>query len=96
MIYISGKITGLPKNEYEKNFEHAYNILLLAGKRPLSPLKLWHPFRFYWGYMFIDVIALLFCSEIYMLKNWQNSKGAIIEHKIAKLFKKKIHYEMQV
>ncbi len=93
MIYISGQITGLSKNEYERNFQQAYNILLIAGKKPLNPLKLKHPFKFYWGYMFVDILALLFCSEIYMMKNWKESRGAKIEHKIAKRLKKKITYE---
>jgi len=89
-VYISGAITGLPVEEYTYNFEQAEFILTLAGLKAVSPLKLWHPFKFYYGYLLIDLIALCFCDYIYFLNNWESSRGARIERKIAEFLRKQI------
>ena len=89
-VYISGAITGLTKEEYTYNFEQAEFILTLAGFKAVSPLKLWHPFKFYYGYLLIDLIALCFCDCIYFLDNWESSRGAKIEYKVAMFLRKQI------
>lgn len=94
-VYISGQISGLPKFWYESKFLEAelYNIDL--GRNPINPLYL-KPFlgiKKYWFYMISDLWALIFCDGIYMLNNWENSRGAKIEHFIAKKLKKTIIYE---
>jgi len=40
-----------------------------------------------------DVKALCECDEIFMLSNWIDSKGAIIEHTIAMYLGLKVCYE---
>lgn len=40
------------------------------------------------------VKALCECDEIFMLKNWTDSKGAIIEHTIAMYLGIKVKYEV--
>ena len=40
-----------------------------------------------------DVKALCECDIIYMLSNWTDSKGAIIEHTIAMYLGLKVQYE---
>ncbi len=40
-----------------------------------------------------DVKALCECDVIYMLSNWTDSKGAIIEHTIAMYLGLKVQYE---
>lgn len=40
-----------------------------------------------------DVKALCDCDEIFMLSNWTDSKGAIIEHTIAMYLGLKVSYE---
>ena len=88
--YISGRITGLPVEEYTANFERAAAILTLAGFRAINPLKLTHPFKCWIGYMAVDLFILTFCDCIYMLDNWQDSRGAMIEYKWAKFLRKQI------
>lgn len=38
---------------------------------------------------------LIRCSSVYMLGDWQQSRGATIEHKVAKLFNKHIIYQVK-
>ena len=89
-IYISGKITGLPKKEYTRKFHEAgaelttaFNVAIVQIINPLdidpkTPNPTWIDF------MAEDIRELLQCDGIYMLDNWQDSKGARIEHAIAK------------
>lgn len=39
------------------------------------------------------IIKLLRCEYVYMLKDWGDSKGARLEHKVATMFNKTIIYE---
>lgn len=39
------------------------------------------------------VRKLMGCSYVYMLNDWQQSRGAKIEHRIAKVFNKQIIYQ---
>ena len=43
--------------------------------------------------MLVCIARLLPCSYVYMLWGWQQSRGARIEHKIAKLLGKRVIYE---
>lgn len=40
-----------------------------------------------------DIELLLSCDGIYMLKGWEKSKGAKLEHEIATALKIKMMYE---
>ena len=92
-IYISGAITGLPYDEAKGNFAKAEtDAIRLVGKMAsaskeivlVNPMKLEHKTDATWeDYMEVDIAALLRCDMIYMMKNWQNSKGARVEHAIA-------------
>ena len=44
-------------------------------------------------HMVADIWELLWCQEIFMLNNWHDSKGAKIEHFVAKLTMKTITYQ---
>jgi len=44
-------------------------------------------------YMRNDIKTLMLCDEIHMLKDWESSKGAKIEHDLAKSLGIKIVYE---
>lgn len=81
-IYISGKITGI--DNYAELFENAENLLKSKGFEVINPVKLNHLHDKTWqSYMKEDIKALMDCDAIYMLKNWHQSKGAIIEKKLA-------------
>ena len=99
-IYISGAISGLQIEEAKARFEDAahylyrelyyscYNIVNPFDIKPFLGLKNW------WCYMINDVRELLKCDRIYMLRGWQNSRGACIEHLIAVWRKMEIIYEV--
>jgi hypothetical protein len=82
-IYISGKITGIEKYAFEI-FESVEKELIKKGYEVTNPMKLPHNHdKSYESYMKEDLKALLECDEIYLLNNWHESNGAIIEFKIA-------------
>ncbi len=82
-IYISGKISGIEK-EAEFLFGATEAALKARGHEAVNPLKLNHQHDKSWhSYMREDVKALCDCDAIYMMQNWTDSKGAIIEHAIA-------------
>ena len=96
-IYISGKISGLDKDEYEFQFKIARrrvfqetdcfleDIIIPLDIKPLFGIKKWL------FYMIADIWQLRKCTHIAMQKNWIDSNGAIIEYFFAKLiFKQKI------
>jgi hypothetical protein len=87
-IYIAGKITGLDPAEAERLFTEAETAIEKAGHMPLNPLKLVDqaPGRHYNEYLADALNILLKQGEaIWLLDNWQHSKGALIEHRIARM-----------
>ena len=92
-IYISGKITGI-ENEASGLFENAEILISSAGYEPVNPMKLKHEHDKSWhSYMREDVKALCECDGIFMLENWTDSKGAIIEHTIALYLGLEVYYQ---
>ena len=95
-IYISGQITGIEKEAF-KLFEKAENKLIRLRDTVINPMKLNHNKNATWReYMTKDIDALMECEGIYMLKNWQKSKGAKIERLIAISFDMEIFYETEL
>lgn len=95
-FYISGKITGI-EEQAPALFKRAENWLSGKGHKVVNPLDLNHDHDKSWhSYMKADVKALCDCDAIYMLDNWTDSKGAIIEHTIALYLGLKIVYQHQV
>jgi Domain of unknown function (DUF4406) len=97
IVYISGPVTGIEDNN-RPLFMLAQRMLLSAGcsvfnpshiDGPIDPLKgddLWA------YYMTFCVQALPSCDALLMLPDWQNSRGACEEHRIAKMLKLTIYY----
>lgn len=85
-VYISGQITGLEQEVAQAKFEEAEILLVEKGYKPFNPMKLNPPTisKRWKEYMLDDIILLFNCDAIYLLDNWQESKGARIEHFIAK------------
>ena len=91
--YISGKISGI-ENAAPELFEKAEKQLQAKGFKTVNPMTLNHKHDKSWhSYMKEDVKALCECDVIYMLSNWTDSKGAIIEHTIAMYLGLKVQYE---
>lgn len=92
-IYISGKISGIESEAFEL-FLKAQYALQAKGYQVINPFFLPHEHDKSWhSYMKADIKALCDCDAIYMLGNWADSKGAIIENTIAMYLGLKVHYE---
>ena len=80
--------------EARELFNLAEAELRLRGYEPVNPMALNHEHDGSWhSYMRQDVKALCDCDAIYMLTNWADSKGAIIEHTIAMYLGMRVVYE---
>lgn len=93
--YISGRISGINQNYARSRFDEAEQLLLSVGFdatfNPMSQGKLdtWEQ------YMRRDIMELMKCDVIFMLDMWEMSKGATLEHEIAKQIKMPILYETE-
>jgi len=95
-IYISGKITGLDIDYASMLFENAsrylkekYNCEVINPMKeiPYKKGKTWEQ------YMIDDINLLFGCDSIFMLDNWEDSKGARVECSIAKELSKTILFQ---
>ena len=84
-IYISGKITGYTVEQAKALFKQSEVLIAEKGHEPVNPFDLseTHPDKTWKDYMLDDIKGLFDCEAIYMHKDWQDSKGARIEHGIA-------------
>lgn len=93
-IYISGQISGLPYDEVVAKFKEAEERLQAQGYETVNPMKNGLPDNAPWElHMALDIVQLLGCETIYLLPDWQQSKGATLEKKIAELTGKTMIYE---
>lgn len=92
-IYISGKISGI-EEEAPALFKEAQNLLESQGYEVVNPMEFNHEHDKSWSsFMKEDIKALCDCDEIYMLDNWQHSRGAVIEHNLASNLGMVRHYQ---
>ena len=83
-VYISGKITGDNYAEVVEKFADAEAQISDLQYFPINPIKNGLPPIATWDeHMVKDIELLLTCDAIYMLTDWEESKGARIEHFIA-------------
>lgn len=93
-IYIAGKISGLNREDVIKKFEAAQKSLVAKGHQVFIPSVLpayeevSHEDYLHICYAIIDV-----CDAVYMLSDWQQSEGAILEFDYAQQKQKKIIYQ---
>lgn len=93
-IYIAGKISGLLKEEYTAKFNKAEKQLRGAGWEPVNPCKLGIPDNTTTEQAMPKCIkAMEKCRAIYMLEDWRDSLGAIVEHSTAKHNLMDVYYE---
>lgn len=82
-IYICGKITGM-EEEAKQLFENAHCQLQQMGFEVVNPFLLNHNHDKQWeSYMKVCIKALMDCNYIYLLPNWRESRGAVLEQQIA-------------
>lgn len=88
-LYISGAITNNP--EYKKQFTDKY-YELQDNYIVLHPLMI--NANLSWKeYMKIDLAMISVCDVVYMMKGWESSRGAKIEHFFAQMNGISIIYE---
>lgn len=93
-IYISGQITGIAYDKATELFAQAAAALQAKGFRVVNPLNNGLPAGAPWERHMVADIELLFgCEAIYLLANWEGSKGAKIERFIAQATGKQIFYQ---
>lgn len=92
MTYISGKITG--DSNYKAKFAAAEAKLRKQGHECINPTKLdcVSDKLSYGTYIELCLTLLRECDTVYVLPDWQDSKGAKLELGIAKMHGKKIIY----
>jgi len=93
MVYISGKITGT--DDYIERFSKAESELIDKGYKAINPAKVNSGFNdaTYKMYMQSSINMLFMCDCIYMLKGWEDSKGARAEKALAESMDYYIIYE---
>ena len=95
-IYISGKISGIEITA-PLLFAVAEYSLQEQGYDTVNPITINHNHDLTWeSYMKEDVKQMCTCDAIYLLSNWYNSKGAIIEHDLAKKLNFKMIYQQKL
>ena len=91
--YNSGKIGELSPIAVEKKFAHADSFIAGLKYIPISPLNNGlKPSRPWLLHMCVDVFMLAFCEAVFFQSDWIFSRGARIEHRVAKFLNKKIIY----
>jgi Domain of unknown function (DUF4406) len=85
-IYICGKVTGLPPEQVKEKFEAAQDFLYDTQQycRVVNPVTLvGNPQEEWKSAMHTCLKALIDCSKMYLLHDWQTSRGARLEVLIA-------------
>lgn len=83
-VYISGAIAHYDMNERKEAFSRAEEKLMTQGYDPVNPFRNGLPDEAHWrAHMRADIALLLACDYIYMLKDWELSKGAKLELDVA-------------
>mgnify|MGYP004448066253 CR=1 FL=1 len=85
--YVSGKISGLPKQAYMERFARAEARLRECGFDVCNPTTSWVVKILsrisYRLTMWYDLHLLRHCDCIYMMYGWESSNGANMEHQCA-------------
>lgn len=93
-IYIAGKISGLNREDVIKKFEAAQKSLVAKGHQVFIPSVLpAYEEVSREDYLHICYAMIDICDAVYMLSDWQQSIGALLEYDYAQQKQKKIIYQ---
>lgn len=90
-VYISGAVSD--DENFREKFSKAEKLLLSQGYEVVNPVKDEEDGHTWEYYMRKDIVKLMSCDCIYMLKDWYLSKGAGLELHIAKKLNMERMYE---
>lgn len=82
-IYIAGKVSGLPYHKVSMKFGKHEKKLLEDGHEPVVPLNIVDRNDTWETAMRKCIAALCGCDAIHMLADWEQSRGAKLEHELA-------------
>ena len=89
-VLISGKVSGLPYVYAQKRFNRAASFF--QGCEVHNPVKLCEPSWAWWRCMVVCLWHLVKCDTVVFMDNWQDSRGARIENRVARLLGKNVIY----
>jgi len=92
-VFISGRVTGLPRQEAERNFQRAEDLLYLNTFDPVNPLKFVPEDASNKQAMKILLPILCDCDAILLLNDHKFSEGSHIEKKTAQYCGLRFFYE---
>jgi hypothetical protein len=88
-VYIAGAITN--NDDYINQFNEAEEYIKKLGFTALNPVKnLGFEYK---DYIDMGLCELMKCNAIYLLKGYENSKGALLEKHYAETLNYKVFYQ---
>ena len=94
IIYLSGKMTGMPDFNYPAFNEAADNLrarghtVMNPAENPVPPCGSWE------GYMRNAIAQVVKADTIVLLPGWAESRGAVVEYELARTLKIAVsHYQ---
>lgn len=91
--FISGRVSGINYEYAKRNFKKVEKALVKQGYEVVNPTKFC---KKEWSWLRCIIVCLWHltkCDAVYFLRNYKNSKGAMIEYKIAKILGKLMYFE---
>lgn len=94
IIYLSGKMTGMPDFNYPA-FNEAADNLRARGHTVMNPAENPVPACGSWeGYMRNAIAQVVQADTIVLLPGWASSRGAVVEYELARTLKIAVsHYQ---
>lgn len=83
IVYIAGKVTGLPEAEYRAKFQKRKDELMAAGYLVINPCDFLSSTTDWFTAMAVCYLLLPFANRINLLHDWQDSNGATDEKCLA-------------
>jgi hypothetical protein len=83
VIYIAGKVTGLPYEQVKQKFAEAKALMELANYAVLNPLDFIAPDADWKEAMRMAIPLLCMADRVFLLKDWRDSEGAVWEFETA-------------
>ena len=91
--FISGRVSGINYEYAKRNFKKVEKVLVKQGYEVVNPTTLCKKEWSWLRCMIVCLWHLIKCDAVYFLRNYKNSKGAMIEYKIAKILGKLMYFE---